>query len=196
MKKDQGKNTLLTSVLMSAPGPLILGIGLLSSHALTQLADFIRRFLELLAIIMAYIVYLISQKSNTNKDQLERLSHLFTGWMMMIGGVIMIFLAFFDTNQNKGNVLSGLIIALLGVIANFIFWRRYTKLSKQQNNSILAIQAVLYRAKTIVDCTVTLTLSIVQFLPTFQYTIYIDKIGSIIVAIYLIWSGYQTIKKR
>lgn len=196
MKKDQGKNTLLTSILMSAPGPLILGIGLLSSHALTQLADFIRRFLELLAIIMAYIIYQITQKSNTNKDQLERLSHLFTGWMMMIGGVIMIFLAFFDSNQNKGNVLSGLIIALLGVIANFIFWRRYTKLSKQQNNSILAIQAVLYRAKTIVDCTVTLTLSIVQFLPTFQYTIYIDKIGSIIVAIYLIWSGYQTIKKR
>ena len=45
-KKDNGSKTLLTSILMSAPGPLIIGLGLISSHSLTQLADFVRRFLN------------------------------------------------------------------------------------------------------------------------------------------------------
>ncbi len=58
--QKSGSRTLLMSVLMSAPGPLILGLGLLSGRSATQIADFFRRSSELLAIIMAYIVYKIN----------------------------------------------------------------------------------------------------------------------------------------
>ncbi|MBO5664525.1 MAG: hypothetical protein J6R95_07085, partial [Bacteroidales bacterium] len=47
----------LMSVLMSAPGPLVVGLGLLAGRSATQLADFIRRSAELLAILVAYITY-------------------------------------------------------------------------------------------------------------------------------------------
>ena len=58
-----GSKTLLWSVIMSAPGPLVVGLGLFIGQSSTQLADFIRRSAELLGIIMAYLVYLA-----TNKD--------------------------------------------------------------------------------------------------------------------------------
>ena len=56
MQNKSEKKTLLMSVLMSAPGPLIIGFGLLLGKSSTQIADFVRRSAELLGIIMAYVV--------------------------------------------------------------------------------------------------------------------------------------------
>ena len=53
---------------------------------------------------------------------------------MILGGIIMIILALCANSSDKGNVISGFIIALIGVIANEIFWRRYTHLAKQENS--------------------------------------------------------------
>lgn len=55
--RKSGSRTLLLSVLMSAPGPLVVGLGLLAGRSSTQIADFVRRSAELLAIIMAFAVY-------------------------------------------------------------------------------------------------------------------------------------------
>ena len=197
MKKDNGSKTLLTSILMSAPGPLIIGLGLISSHSLTQLADFVRRFSELLAIILAYIIFqlTINSQDSNKKQKLEKLAKIFTSLMMIVGGSIMILLALFANSSDKGNVISGFIIALLGVIANGIFWKRYTSLSKQQNNPILKVQANLYRAKTLVDSVVTTTFIIIMCIPNSNIASIFDQFGTIFVALYLIWSGYITLKE-
>ena len=197
MKKDNGSKTLLTSILMSAPGPLIIGLGLISSHSLTQLADFVRRFSELLAIILAYIIFqlTINSHDSNKKQKLEKLAKIFTSLMMIVGGSIMIMLALFANSSDKGNVISGFIIALLGVIANGIFWKRYTSLSKQQNNPILKVQANLYRAKTLVDSVVTTTFIIIMCIPNSNIASIFDQFGTIFVALYLIWSGFITLKE-
>ena len=199
-QKKSGTKTLLWSVIMSAPGPLIIGLGLLVGHSSTQIADFVRRSSELLAIIMAYIVYKITTKDGVcdtaRKDKLERFSNLFVGAMMCLGGSLMLLLAFVSENENKGNVIPGLAIALLGVIANTIFWRKYTKLNKQEPNAILAVQARLYRAKSLVDTCVTVALLSVTLFPGSSVSYYLDLIGSVIVALYLIWCGIQTISER
>ena len=127
--KKTGTKTLLWSVIMSAPGPLIIGFGLLVGRSSTQIADFVRRSSELLAIIMAYVVYKVTTKDGVcdaqRKQKLERFSNLFVGAMMCIGGSLMLLLAFVSENEEKGNVIPGLVIALLGVVANTIFWRKY-----------------------------------------------------------------------
>lgn len=198
--KKSGSRTLLMSVLMSSPGPLVVGLGLLSGRSSTQIADFFRRSSELLAILMAYIVYIITTKDGTcdecKKAKLERLSNLFVGAMMCLGGTIMLVLAFFSENTDKGNVLPGLTIAVLGVIANTIFWRRYTKLNKAEPNAILAVQARLYRAKSLVDGCVTIALLSVVLMPQSPVSNWLDLTGSIIVAVYLILCGIQTIRER
>ena len=199
-QRKSGTKTLFWSVLMSAPGPLIIGLGLFVGRSSTQIADFFRRSSELLAIIMAYVVYKITTKDGVydinRKEKLEKFSNLFVGAMMCLGGSLMLLLAFVSENEDKGNVIPGLAIALLGVIANTIFWRKYTKLNKQEPNAILAVQARLYRAKSLVDTCVTIALLSVVLLPSSPLSHYLDLIGSVIVALYLIWCGIQTIAER
>lgn len=195
--KKSGSRTLLMSVLMSSPGPLVVGLGLLAGRSSTQIADFVRRSSELLAIIMAFVVYKITTKDGAckegKKEKLERISNVFVGAMMCIGGSFMIALTFMSETADKGNVIPGLSIAVLGVIANTIFWRKYTRLNKAEPNAILAVQARLYRAKSLVDGCVTVALLSVAIAPDSQISVWLDFTGSIIVALYLIWCGVQTV---
>lgn len=198
MKTSQsGSRTLLWSVLMSSPGPLVVGLGLLVGRSNTQIADFVRRTSELLAILMAFVVYKATTRNGMQdmqrKAQLERISNAFVGAMMCLGGVFMIMVTLLSDGGEKGNVIPGLTIAVLGVIANTIFWRKYTRLNRAEPNAILAVQARLYRAKSLVDGCVTAALLAVAVAPASVAAVYLDFVGSIIVAAYLIWCGVKTI---
>ena len=199
-QKKSGTKTLFMSVVMSAPGPLIIGLGLLIGRSSTQIADFVRRSAELLGIIMAYVVYKITTKDgvydNEKKEQLEKISNVFVGAMMCLGGSLMLLLAFTNNTTEKGNVIPGLVIALLGVIANTLFWRKYTKLNKAEPNAIIAVQARLYRAKSLVDSCVSIALLSVVVFPNSQISYYLDFGGTVVVAIYLAWCGVKTIMER
>ena len=105
----------------------------------------------------------------------------------------MIILALLSDNADKGNVIPGLCIAVMGVIANSIFWRKYTHLNKVEPNTILMVQSRLYRAKTMVDGCVTIALLSVVIAPATQISYWLDFVGSLIVAAYLIWCGVRTI---
>ena len=198
--KKSGQKTLLWSVLMSSPGPLVVGIGLLMGKSSTQIADFVRRSAELMAIIASYVVFKMTNKDGyvdeVRKQHLERNTDIFVGAAMCLGGSMMLLLALLSSNTDVGNVIPGLSIAVMGVIANCIFWRRYNKLGKEGGNSILLVQGKLYRAKTFVDGCVTIALLSVVFFPGTEVSYYLDKIGSVIVALYLIWTGIKTIKER
>lgn len=192
-----GSKTLLLSVLMSAPGPLVVGLGLLAGRSSTQIADFVRRSSELLAIILSFVVYRITTQEGTcderRRIQLERRSNAFVGAMMCLGGAFMMALAFLSSSTDKGNVIPGLSIAVMGVIANTLFWRKYTRLNKKEPNAILSVQARLYRAKSLVDSCVTVALLSVALLPGSPLSAKLDFVGSIIVAAYLVWCGIKTI---
>ena len=196
-EKKSGAKTLLWSIIMSSPGPLVVGLGLLVGKSSTQIADFVRRSAELLAIIVSFIFYTtVAKKSDYDemkKKKLERGSNIFVGSMMCLAGIIMAVLAFTMDNKDKGNVIPGLAIAILGVIANSIFWIKYTRLNQAEPNTIIAVQSRLYRAKTLVDLSVTIALLSVLIAPQSAVSYWLDLIGSIIVAVYLIWCGIQTI---
>lgn len=198
--QKSGSRTLLWSVIMSSPGPLVVGLGLLVGRSSTQIADFVRRSSELLAIIMAFVTYKITTKNGQidqgKKEKIEKLSNIFVGAMMCLGGSIMLALAFVSENTDKGNVIPGLTIAVLGVIANTIFWRKYTRLNRAEPNPILAVQARLYRAKSLVDSCVTIALLSVAIAPEAAFTYYLDLVGSVIVAGYLVLCGIQTICEK
>ena len=192
-----GSRTLLLSVLMSAPGPLVVGLGLLAGRSSTQIADFVRRSAELLAIIMSFVVYEITTKDGRaesgKREKLERRSNAFVGAMMCLGGSFMVLLALMADAEDKGNVIPGLAIAVRGVIANTAFWVKYTRLNKKQPNAILRVQSRLYRAKSLVDTCVTIALLSVVIAPQSVVSGWLDFAGSLIVALYLIWCGIRTI---
>ena len=196
-EKKSGAKTLLMSVIMSSPGPLVVGLGLLSGRSSTQIADFVRRSAELLAIIMSFVIYKLTTKGDVcdenKKKKLEKGSNIFVGAMMCVGGALMVLLTLMSDNEDKGNVIPGLAIAVMGVIANSLFWRKYTLLNKAEPNSILMVQARLYRAKTLVDSCVTIALLSVLIAPETAVSYWLDFAGSLIVAVYLIWCGVRTI---
>ena len=216
MNKKSGKRTMLMSVLMSAPGPLIVGAGLLVGRSTTQMADFLRRSAELLALVVAFIVYSVTSEDNGSetdvymeqnrkqakmdtserRSHLERSSNVFVGTMMFLSGFAMLVITLLSTSTEKGNVIPGLAVAVLGVIANTLFWRKYTKLNRQEPNAILAVQSRLYRAKALVDICVTTALSSVLLFPETQLSYYLDKVGSVIVALYLAWCGWKTVREN
>lgn len=199
-KQESGTKTLLLSVIMSAPGPIVVGLGLLMGRSSTQFADFVRRSAELIAIIVSYVVYTVNQKHATDavqiKEKREYITNQIVGVAMCLSGTAMLVLTLFFKDTEKGNVIPGLIIAVLGVIANTLFWLKYAKLSKETSSMILSAQSRLYRAKSLVDTCVTITLVTVAVFPTSKAAYYLDIVGSAVVAVYMIWSGVHTFGKN
>ena len=70
---------------------------------------------------------------------------------------------------------------------------KYTLLNKAEPNAILMVQSRLYRAKTLVDSCVTVALLSVLIAPETAVSYWLDFIGSLIVAVYLIWCGCRTV---
>ena len=196
LDKKSGYKTLLLSVILSSPGPLVLGIGLTIGRSSTQISDFTRRTAELLAIIASFVVYIMTHKEGMDdfrKRKIEKLSNTFVGIIMCISGMSMIVLALASDGGSKGNVLPAFVIALFGAITNTLFWRKYTKLHSRNGNAILGVQARLYGAKSIVDVCVTLTLFVVAAMPDSKLSFYFDLVGSILVSVYMLRSGIKTI---
>ena len=199
-EKKSSFRTLLLSVLFSAFGPIVLGLGLMVGHSSTQIADFTRRTAELLALIVALVIYAVTNRrqdmAEERKKDLERKGNLFTGTIMCISGLSMLVLAVLSTDGDKGNVIPAMLIAFMGVVANAIFWRRYTTLARRQGNSILGVQARLYGAKTAVDVCVTSALAAVLAFPGTGVSYWLDKAGTALVSLYMIRCGIKTIHEQ
>ena len=199
-EKKSGYRTLLISVLMSSYGPVILGLGLRVGHSSTQIADFTRRSAELLALVVAFIVYAVTNRrqdmAERQKQELERRGNLFTGVIMCVSGLSMLLLSVLSADTDKGNVIPALAIAFLGVVANSIFWQRYTSLYRKQGNAILGVQARLYGAKTAVDVCVVIALAAVLIFPGTKASFWLDRIGSMLVSLYMIRCGIMTIMEQ
>ncbi len=200
MKQSSGQRTLLMSVLLSAPGPLVVGMGLLVGKSSTQLADFVRRTAELAALIVSWLFYRALHqgegKDQHHKQKLERYATKGVGLAMCLGGTAMALLALLSTASDKGNVIPGLVIALLGVVTNSWFWFRYQRLDQQNPSPILAVQSRLYRAKSLVDLCVTAALLSVLLLPGSRVAEVLDTAGSLVVAVYLVVSGVNILRGK
>ena len=115
--------------------------------------------------------------------------------VMCLSGAVMVLVALLGGSGDKGNVIPSLIVALLGLIANTLFWRKYTRLNRQAPNAIIAVQARLYRAKSLVDGCVTLALAAVALSPASPVAAWLDVGGTVVVAVYLVWCGLRTIRE-
>ncbi len=195
------EKTLLTALLLSAPGPLVTGIALITSQSSTQLADFIRRGVELVAIFISWWVFRQLHKderiSTEQQTRMEQIAGYCTAGAMVCSGIVLLAVAMtrWSVFTPGGNVTMGLIIAILGLVTNTWFWRRYTVLTREEYSAIIEAQQHLYRAKASVDLCVVTALIAVAIAPTHPVTRYVDLLGSMLVAIYLLWSGLRTIRK-
>ena len=205
LSKEQSSSrekTLLTALLLSTPGPLLTGLAAISSNSTTQWADFIRRSVELVALILSWWVFHRIQRdkalSNADRARQEQVVGLSVAGTMVFSGIILSALAVSRLSMFEpgGTLLPGLTIAALGLVANGWFWRRYTVLTREQFNAVIAAQVKLYRAKASVDLCVVTALAAVAVAPSHPATRYVDLLGSIAVAGYLLWSGFRMVQSN
>ena len=122
---SRGEKTLLASVLLSAPGPLVLGLALFLGSSTTQIADFVRRTVEFIATFISWRIFRSTvdlPETDEIRIQLEQRVDLYVGIAMLISGAAMSFLAIsgFINLSEKGNMIPALIIAVLGVTSTAI----------------------------------------------------------------------------
>jgi len=196
--RSPGERTLLTSVLLSAPGPLVVGIGLFLGRSSTQLADFIRRTAELAAIVVSWAVFRSLHRDGdpdpARRARLEAIANTSVGVALCVSGAAMLVVALWSRPAAQGNVIPGLVIALLGVTTNSWFWWRYAHLNREHPQAILAGQRTLYRAKSLVDACVSTALLTVALAPGTTAARVMDTGGSLVVALYLLTTGASTLR--
>ncbi len=194
-RSDKSERTLLVALLLSAPGPIITGFAAITSHSATQIADFLRRSAELAATFVSWWVFRRLRNNEASGDayrtRLERITNLTVAGAMICSGIALFIVGMFRlfVYEASGNVTMGLIIAILGLLVNTWFWRRYWSLNRAQFDSVITAQQKLYRAKACVDFCVVAALAAVAFAPAHPVTRYVDSFGSIIVAVYLLYNG-------
>ena len=201
-QSTKGEKTLLISLLLSAPGAIATGIPAITSHSATQIADFLRRSAELIALFVSWWVYHKLQRSIEPDDayraRMERLANLTVALAMICSGTAMLVVGVtrLFVHRASGNVIMGLIIAVLGVLTNVWFWWRYSHMAREGFNSVIAGQQKLYRAKSSVDLCVVIALTTVVVAPGHPVTRYVDAFGCIIVAGYLLYNGLGMIRQN
>ena len=202
MEAKKRQKTLLASLLLSLWAPLATGVAVLMNRSVTQFADFIRRTLELLVLLLSWLVfrYLTRGKELDEKTKIGLERAVDTGVAVALGisGLIMLFLTLFHLHSFKtvGNVIPGLVVALLGLIVNFWFWLRYRALVRADFNPVIDVQRRLYLAKIFVDICVVASLGTMAFMPAHAITRSVDTLGSIAVAIYLLFSSFRIWNNR
>ena len=191
------EKVLLTALLLSTPGAVITGIAALSSYSTTQLADFIRRSMELAAMFISWWVFSQIQRNQNlgqaDRTRLERAAGLGVAGAMAGSGIVMLVIALsrLSAFEPGGKVMMGLVIAVLGALMNSWFWWRYSVLGREQYSAVIAAQQNLYRAKALVDLCVVSALTAVVIAPFHPATPYVDLVGSIFVSGYLLWNGLR-----
>ena len=117
MERKSGERTLLASVLLSSPGPIVLGAALLMGRSATQLADFVRRTAELGATLVSLVIYRILYRrggaDQQQKERLERTAGTCVGLAMCLSGAAMALIALLAKGATV-EMPPALIIASLG----------------------------------------------------------------------------------
>jgi divalent metal cation (Fe/Co/Zn/Cd) transporter len=196
------ERTLLAALLLSLWGPLATGIAVVLSHSTTQLADFVRRTVELVALAVAWAVFRHLRAAGTltpeRRARLERSVSLAVAAALLVSGTVLVLLAAGRVRafEPGGDVRLGLLIALLGLVVNTWFWRRYGALEREVPNALIGSQRRLYRAKVAVDACVIAALGTVLVAPQQPLAAIVDVGGSLAVAAYLLWSAHRTFMGR
>ncbi len=194
------ERTSLVALLLSMWGPLTTFIAVLLSQSTTQIADFVRRSVELVALATSYAVFRhLRRKPHIEPERaarLERRAALAVASALTVSGAVMLVLVAsrWDTFVPGGDVRLGVAIATLGLAFNSAFWRRYAGLARERPGPLIDAQRRLYRAKAAVDVGVLAALSTVMLAPETQAARLVDLGGSLLVALYLLLSAQRSAK--
>ncbi len=194
------ERTLRAAWLISLWAPLGTGVALYFGQTTVLFADFLRRNTELIGLFLAWLAYRRVMQGPDDRfhfgaEKMEDMASLLVGVIMTGSAVIISYSAIqsFISPAIPGWLLPGFLVAGGGVLVNGWFWFRFRGLNKEETTPIFTAQGGLYQAKTFIDLVVLITLIFVGL--GWDWSIYIDPLGSLVIAGFLLFAGIRTSRK-
>lgn len=188
----QGRKNLFFATLVCLPGPLWLAISMRGGANSTQIADLIKRSCDFLTVALAWLVYELTTSnfiSETVKLRLEKFIKYFTAASMCLSGLIMIYVAVATLDGHHGNMFPSLFLAATGALINVGLVWNY----RSMKNPVLMVQAKLHSTKALLDFGLVAILLTWILCPYDNIRHYADLVGTIVISLYLIWSGLRVL---
>lgn len=173
-------------------------ISLLLGQSITILAGFVKTTAETVATLFAWLSLRKLAAGRTHQynygyGKLENLVSLGVAAVMVLSFAVVVGLAFYRVLNPApvGAVWLGLLIATLGCTFNLYFWRHNYRLAQIEPSPIIDSQWRLYRIKSIANLCTIATLGLSMLLRSQSWSFYLDPLGSLILAGFLLTSAYH-----
>ena len=191
---------LFWTVVVSFVSLLPSAYGAYLSNSTALLADLLRSAGEFIAIFLSWCVLVQVTKSDASTynygiGKLEQLASLLVAATLFMSFVVIFSTGIFRllNPQPLENPYFGLLYAVLGTLGNgFVWWKDY-QLNKRSPSPVIEAQWKLFRAKTLATTVVVVTISGALLSSNKLVGLYLDPIGSLILALFLLHSSYSMV---
>ncbi|MCB0328112.1 MAG: cation diffusion facilitator family transporter [Bdellovibrionales bacterium] len=175
----------------------LTGYAALVSNSVTLRADFLKCFVEFLAIAIAFAVVEKTRRSDLSRynygfGKLEQLSSIVVALTMFCSAVICAYSAIDRALEPEliRNGTFGLTLSFLSVLGNGYMWRRFHKLVETSPSPVTESQCALFYSKMLASLVVSLSVALSYLAPYFSLFIYLDSIGSTCIALFLLDASF------
>lgn len=173
------------------------------AHSLVMMADVLKCINEILATFLSWLaIHKVGRSKSYHFDyglgKLENLTSIIVAWIMFLSLIIVLSSAFYRFRHphelHTVGVILGIVLMLAGVCANTWLWIKNLRVARKEYSPIMESQWRLFRAKAVADFIVLTTLVLsISLRQVVHWAIYIDPIGSLAIAGFLLFSIYHMI---
>jgi divalent metal cation (Fe/Co/Zn/Cd) transporter len=167
------------------------------------LADLLRSAGEFFAILLSWCVIVQVARNddaayNYGLGKLEQLASLVVATALFASFVVVFGTGFTRLLHPEPleNPYFGLVFAVLGTLGNGFVWMKDFQICQRSPSPVMEAQWKLFRAKTIATAIVVLTLGTSVVSTNSALALYLDPIGSLVLALFLLHSSYSMVTVR
>jgi cation diffusion facilitator family transporter len=175
-------------------------VAVLIANSITLLSDLLQTCSETLGSFFSWLTLRRVAKGKTflynyGYGKLENLSSMVIAGVMIISFAVIIYNAIerFRNPVTVHKVGLGLLIAIAAAGVNVVLWRRLYLIALAEHSPVMESQWRLYRAKTMTNLCVLVSLGLAVALRRYAWSVYIDPVGSVLLSFFLLYSAYRVV---
>lgn len=194
------ERSILTSFLLGLVVLIPDLIAVILANSVMLLSDLLKSGSETIATFLSWLAVRKVRQGRTfdynyGQGKLENISSLAVAGAMMLSWMVVTYGAIdrFRHPARIGSVFLALFVTGGSAFVNFRIWRNNLKLSRVEASPIIESQWRLYRAKTVANLCVVVSLSVSWLFRDQAWSAYVDPAGAILISGFLLLSAYRVI---
>ncbi len=200
--QSQKERSILTGFILGLFTLAPQVIAFFMSGSITMLSSSLRSGSESIANFLSWLTIRKVYNGKNNKydygfGKLENMSSLFVAGVLTVSFIVIITSTYTRFIEPSGIGFTGALVGIGSTIfslsINITMWIKFHRLSKQNYSPVIESQWRLFRAKSIVNFCVLISLGMCVLLRDYEWSVYIDPTGSLVISGFLLYSAYSVI---